>query len=280
MYYNLPPTKNFFTNHKGLKIHYREWLTNSSNFIFYIHGYNCNINRNITDEFSKLIPHINICTYDIQGHGFSQGETALVESKNDLIKDGLQFINLMLKKHKINKYIIMGSSMGGSLAIELTKEINDKKLIGTILLAPAISLCGNNNQLLEHLLQNYISYYLPKQKFPNFLNYRVDTSKSINCPKLIHFTNNDELTYKENIKFQTANTIISLGYSNLQNLHKIKPKITILHDINDQVTSFNASAKFCSLTKSKLIPLINQKHDLLANCPNIIKKIILKYFKL
>jgi len=280
MYYNLPPTNNFFTNHKGYKIHYREWLTNSNNFIFYFHGYNCNINRNIQDNFFKLIPQINMCAYDIQGHGFSEGETALVESTNDLIKDGLQFIQLMLKKHKINKYIIMGSSMGGSLAIELSKEINDNKLIGTILLAPAISLCGNNNQLLEHLLQNYISYYLPKQKFPNFLNYRVDPSKSINCHKLIQFTNNDKLTYKENIKFQTANTIISLGHSNLQNLHKIKPKITILHDINDQITSFKSSAQFCALTKSKLIPLHNQKHDLLANCPNIIKKITLKYFKL
>ena len=174
----------------------------------------------------------------------------------------------------------MGSSMGASLAIEVTKEINDNKLIGTILLAPAISLCGNNNQPLEYLLQNYISYYLPKQKFPHFLNYRINPSKSINCPKLIEFTNNDELTYKENVKFQTANTIISLGYSNLQNTHKIKSKITILHDINDQITSFNSSAKFCALTKSKLIPLHNQKHDLLANCPNIIKKITLKYFKL
>jgi alpha-beta hydrolase superfamily lysophospholipase len=281
MYYNLPKTNNFFLNHKNQKIHYREWLTNSSNFIFYIHGYNCNINRNITQEFTKLIPKINFCSYDIAGHGFSEGETALVTSQNDLIQEALQFIQLMLKKHNVQKYIIMGSSMGGSITIETLKNINDNKCIGAILLAPAISLCNNNNQLLEYFLKNYLSHYLPNQKFPEFLNYRVNTNISINCKKLCHWTQNeDELTYKNNIKFQTANTIISLGYSNLQNLHKIKHKITILHDINDPITSFQSSAKFSSLTKSKLIPLNNLKHDLLANCPNLISQICIKIFNL
>lgn len=275
-YYNLPKTSNFFINQNNLKIHYREWLTNSKNFIFYIHGYNCNSNRNIME--CLLQSNTNICSYDIQGHGYSEGESALVDSPQSLINDGLQFINLMLKKHKVQKYIIIGSSMGGALSIELLKNITDNKCLGAILLAPAISLSSNTNKLLEYILSNYLSYYLPNQNFPSFLNYRVNCNQSINCPQLIEWTENDELTYKNNIKFQTANSIIKLGNLNMENLHKIKQKIIILHDVNDQITSFQASAKFTSLTNSTIIPLHNLKHDLLANCPQIIIQQIKKFF--
>lgn len=275
-YYNLSKTSNFFINQNNLKIHYREWLTKSSNFIFYIHGYNCNCNRNIMENL--LQTNNNICSYDIQGHGYSEGEFALIESPESLINDATQFINLMLKKHNVQKYIIIGSSMGGSITIEILKNIIDNKCLGAILLAPSIGLTTKINKLLEHILSNYLSYYIPNKKFPNFLNYRVNSQQSINCPQLITWTQNDELTYKENIKFQTANTIISLGNINLKNTHKIKNKIIILHDINDQITSFHSSAKFTSLTNSKLIPLNNSKHDLLANCPNLIIKYIQKFF--
>lgn len=276
-YFNLPKTKNFFINKNNLKIHYRENLNqNSKKFIFYIHGYNSNCNRNITN----ICPDMNFCSYDIQGHGYSEGEFALIENVKSLIDDANQFIQLMLKKHNVEKYIVIGSSMGGAIAIEIMKNINDAKCSGAILLAPAISLSQNTNHLLEYILNNYLSYYTPKSKFPSFLNYRVNPQNSINCKELIKWTETDEQSYKDNIKFQTANTIISLGKMNMTNTHKIKNKIIILHDTKDTVTSFTASADFASITKSKLIPLYNLKHDLIANCPNIILQQIKKIFKL
>lgn len=272
-FYNCPKTNNHFLNTHGNKIHFKKWECEGDICIFYFHGYNCNINKNIINDFAKELNNIKISMYsiDFQGHGYSEGEKGLILNTNHLVKDYIKFIKLINTKKKI---ILLGSSMGGAIALETAKYI--KNILGCVLLAPAFELTSNKYKFLEKVL-DFVSYIFPMSAFPNFLKLKINPENSVICKDFCNWCLEDDMSYKENIKFSTLNAIIKMG----RKCRKKFPncKTIILHDIDDKITDFNASFEFsCSNPKIFLIELKNMKHYLIHNCPNKIIEAIKFHF--
>ena len=57
--------------------------------------------------------YFNICIYDLRGHGKSEGKRAYVESFGEFTDDLGEVLNFLKETYSMNKYMLMGHSMGG-----------------------------------------------------------------------------------------------------------------------------------------------------------------------
>lgn len=72
-------------------------------------------------KFAKVV------AFDFRGHGFSkhpEGDADL--SIDTLVKDAITFIDFIMAKHASSTFIMMGHSMGGSVAAKVGKVIEGK----------------------------------------------------------------------------------------------------------------------------------------------------------
>ena len=151
MYSNLPKTENTLLNKYDQKLHYRYFLSdnhtiNSNIFIF--HGYGSNINRPNVQKCADWFTDkgYNAFALDFSGHGYSEGETALIKCADDLIDEAYHFVNYILENYKVGKFFyLFGSSMGGTICVELAKKMVLEKrfndvLRGCVILSPLIDL--------------------------------------------------------------------------------------------------------------------------------------------
>jgi acylglycerol lipase len=282
MYKNLPQTDNFIINKHGYRLHYRYYLSGmgvNPHTIFVFHGYGSNINRANMEKIANWFNNegYNVFGLDFQGHGYSEGEKALINSADDLIDDAYQFVSQMIKEHHIYNYHLLGSSMGGTIVIELAKKmilekIYNKNLKGCILLSPLIDL-KKRYPGLEYIVQNYVSHYLPSNYFPDWLSFKIKLEDVYNDMDYAEYIYNDYypenpegLTWSRNIKFKSAKTILELINRVPIYANNINIPILILHDCDDKITDPQASAEFAE--KNERIMYVETKggkHDILAN---------------
>ena len=121
-----------FFNYNNNKIAYR-FSKRSKKTIVFIHGLQSNMNGTKASFFNNLARKKNYSylRIDLRGHGLSSGIFSEL-SVRDWYEDLEKLINFL----KIKQMIIVGSSMGGWLAINYTL-LNQSKVIKLIGLAPA-----------------------------------------------------------------------------------------------------------------------------------------------
>jgi acylglycerol lipase len=297
MYQNLEKTENFLINKNNLAMHYRYYLSGSGIYpptIVVFHGYGSNINRPNMEKMAMYFNEMgfNVFGLDFIGHGYSEGERALINSADDLIDDAYQFVNYIIEKYHLGDFYLLGSSMGGTIAAELMKKLTlekvyNKMLKGCILLSPLINL-KKRYPGLEYIVENYMSYYLPSKCFPDWMSFKIKLEDVYNDPDYAEYiskdyypANPDGLTWSKNIKFKSAKTILEL--INRVNIYaeNINVSTLIIHDKDDKITDSKASQEYAE--KNERIIFVETeggKHDLVANnfetTMNIIKSFINK----
>ena len=155
--------------------------------VVWIHGYSGHVNRPETVRMARIMNEANIgvLCYDIEGHGYSDGERALLLKFEDLIQDAILFVHLLLVEdievgrnlHRLTfddgvslsqldamrqcPFLIMGQSLGGAIASLSSKHFMEPRVeryLGTILLAPYLGSDDLPGKLVLESLRYTVSF--------------------------------------------------------------------------------------------------------------------------
>ena len=277
MQFNLPKSSNHFININGNHIHFQHHIANSSKFMFFIHGYNSHSNYTYIQTLFNTLNDINICTIDLEGHGYSEGERCLVS--HSMVTDIVDWITYVMSKNKITNFVILASSFGGVLATLCYPKLHpdiQSKCSAVILMAPAFHLVANT-PIKNYIVQNWLSYYLPDWYLPDIFPWRPKAEQSINCPELIEHCRTENLTRKKNVTFNNLKKIAQFGKNAYNNANSILTNLIIIHDPNDQITCYKTSKQLCSNINATLITAHNCKHNIIANNHKLVANIAKKY---
>jgi acylglycerol lipase len=176
---------------------------------------------------------------DMPGHGESSGLRGYLPSAEVLIEDALKIACYVLEQFPSKKLFLVGSSMGGTIALRVAMEL--KEISGVILLAPmlAIKVGAPARMLLKGL-----SYVLPTvQVIPSSATspdhqFR-DEAKRKECVE-------DELTISgKTLRIASASTCVELANDTEEHFSEITvPFLCLVADQDTVVDSSGALRMF------------------------------------
>ena len=225
----------FFKISKNKKIRYLINNTSGDIYVVFLHGFKSDLEGDKPKALYKFCKKNNIgfLALEYSGHGKSYGkfEDGTITSWT---KDAKKIIKKKIHKKKL---ILVGSSMGGWIGLNLFSYINER-IIAFVGIAPA-------PEFLERLMWNKFSKkvkrQLIKEKFYifNHGNFEYNISYSL-------------------IKDGRKNKILNKNFKN-------KIHLTILHGKKDDVVPISISRKIMKIfkyAKKKLIIVKNGDHSL------------------
>lgn len=162
-----------------LKIYYQSWRPESVKaFMVVAHGLAEYSGRykHVAEHFSNK--GVAFYAIDHRGHGLSEGDRGYVDSFDDYVEDLDTFIDMVKEKEKGKKLILLGHSMGGTIALLYALK-NPKKVDYLILSSPALRLASDIDagtmKMLEELAKTN-----PKQEIPNQIDpYTLSHDKKV-----------------------------------------------------------------------------------------------------
>ncbi len=239
------PKFKFVKISKNKKIRYLINNTSSNIYVVFLHGFKSDLEGDKPKalyEFCKK-KKIGFLAHEYSGHGKSYGkfENGTISSWTEDTK------KIITKKIKNKKLILVGSSMGGWIGLNLFKSLN-KKILAFVGIAPA-------PEFLERLMwKNFtdkVKRQLIKEKIYIFNHGGFDYNISYNL-----------------IKDGRKNKIFNKNF-------KSNIFLTILHGKNDDVVPISISRKILNIFKNankKLILIKSGDHSLSKK--NNLKKLI------
>ena len=220
---------------KNKKIRYLINNTSGDIYVVFLHGFKSDLEGDKPKALYKFCKKNNIgfLALEYSGHGKSYGKfedgtiTSWTRDAKEIIK----------KKIHRKKLILVGSSMGGWIGLNLFSFFN-KRIIAFIGIAPA-------PEFLERLMWNKFSKKVKKQL----------------VKEKYYIFNHSNFEY--NISYK----LIKYGRKNkiLNKIFKNKIYLTILHGKKDDVVPVNYSRKIlkaCKKSEKKLIVIQNGQHSL------------------
>ena len=240
---------------KNKKIRYLLNTTNGDIYVLFLHGFKSDLEGDKPKAIFKFCKKnkIGFLALEYSGHGKSYGKF-----EDGTITRWTEDVKKIIKR-KINnkKLIIVGSSMGGWIALNLLKVFK-KNILAFIGIAPAPEFL---DRLMWNKFTNKVKKQLIKDKFHKFTHGGYEYNISYNL-----------------IKDGRKNKIFNKKFNN-------KIFITILHGQKDEVVPISISRKilkFFTKATKKLIIIKRGDHSLSnkINLKRIINEISFIYKKL
>lgn len=102
-----------------------------------------------------------VVAVDMPGHGKSEGTRGYLESAETVVADGSSIVEYArgLYDNKPDlKVILVGSSMGGAIALSVAQKLGNGVIAGVVLLAPMLKL---NVSSIEHTALQCLTFVMP-----------------------------------------------------------------------------------------------------------------------
>ena len=303
---SMAPT--YLIRENNRKVHYRISNSSTSNasnasndLIIYLHGYGAHSNTPAIKFLSTKLNNagIDMVSLDMVGHGYSDGMCGYIPDYQYLINDVLALLEQLYKTGYITKntkLYLMGHSLGGSVMILVSHILSSKtdhpcknNYKGAILLAPFIGDEYQLNPVIRGLC-NIITKCNPNWQIPRWIIDETKYNKYIwNDAKYLEYRN--QSCYGKNIQFGTLSSILELcnvihstvsnssNSSNSSNEYNF-PMCLMYDKEEDIIITPKQISKIinCNKSNNKVIYHIkNGRHDILANKPDVVSNIILKF---
>lgn len=306
--FNAPHSGNHFLNSRGCKLHFRCSADlppeKRKQVCFWLHGYSAHINKPDFQVLSKCLNDKGVVVFgvDMQGHGYSEGERALVTSHDHLVEDICKFIHHIYEddlRHEncglsmgdaadietlyaLRKlpFFLLGSSMGGAVSVLASLKLsNMPKFIGCALLAPFLGNAKLPHWLLVEFLRYTFVYFSPNSHMPSFLSNVSDNSltwlneEDILMAEMDQWGKEGALGFGLGMKWGTANMFLTLGPHILEKFSDINFPFLILHDPGDEICSIDGSYNMLRGSSTpeddkKLIEVPGFLHGMMYNFPD------------
>ena len=176
---------------------------------------------------------INVHSFDLRGHGQSEGERAYISSFEEFTQDVHSFISNILLKNET--FFLLGHSMGGLIVAKYLSDHPESKCKGVILSAPALKVGDDISPLLVTMSS------IMSRLFPRLKTTRLDSNFISRDPKVVEAYNNDPLIYHDGIKARMGAEMIRT----MTGLRNSYPAFTfpllIMHGSGDKLTDLQGS---------------------------------------
>ena len=172
----------------GLQLNAKVHEVGAPIWIIVVHGLGEHQQRH-DHLFSLLGEDFNILTFDLRGHGLSDGAKADVLDFNHYIQDLNSVVKFLKKDYNLDQYLILGHSMGGLITARYIQSDYEDMPEGVFLSSPAIGSTGVASKILKFLPDGII------KSLANF-NKGVYLKGILDLKKLSH----NYLIYKNYIK--------------------------------------------------------------------------------
>ena len=225
-----------FTSFDGLKLYDQWWRPQSEPraSVVILHGL-CEHSGRYNEVAEFLATHgYAVDTFDLRGHGKSEGIKSYIESFDNYLKDLDVFLDRVGLRLPDMPVFLLGHSMGGEICSMycITRQPNIR---GVILSAPSVKISKDISPFLQK-----ISSMLSKF-FPKLPTIKLETAALSRDPEVLKRRDNDPLVYQGKILLRTWAEILRATKLIQAQMEKISLPLLILHGTEDRFADVEGS---------------------------------------
>jgi len=212
----------------GTRLFTKAWTVNNPIAeIIFIHGFSEYAKR--YDWAARIFNEneISVHSFDLRGHGNSDGERANISTFDQFIEDLHFFIEKL--DLKTTRIFILGHSMGGLIAVSYLTKYPDTKCRGVILSGPGLKV-GDDIPPLLVKMSSVISALLPKLK-----TTKIDSQYLSRDPKVLEDIDNDPMIYHEGMKARIGSEIVRSMIEIRKQYSSFNFPVLIMHGSADKI---------------------------------------------
>jgi alpha-beta hydrolase superfamily lysophospholipase len=218
-----------FESHDGLRLFEQAWSPAGTPkaVILIVHGYGEHSSRyvHVAEELTRN--GYAVRTFDLRGHGQSQGEPrTFVRSFDEHLDDLATFLSRARERHPDGLFFLFGHSMGGTIST-LFAIVRQPEIRGLLLSGPSLKLSDRYPPLLLTLAK-IISFVLPKARLP-----KLDAGAVSRDPEVVRNYENDPLVYRGGIPARTGAELNRAMERIRQGMESLRLPLLIMHGTGD-----------------------------------------------
>eukprot|EP00276_Gloeochaete_wittrockiana_P001647 CAMPEP_0184672070 /NCGR_PEP_ID=MMETSP0308-20130426/85880_1 /TAXON_ID=38269 /ORGANISM="Gloeochaete witrockiana, Strain SAG 46.84" /LENGTH=306 /DNA_ID=CAMNT_0027119325 /DNA_START=562 /DNA_END=1479 /DNA_ORIENTATION=- len=243
--------QDFFTNARGVKLFWQSWVPDKPKaLLFFIHGFG----EHSSFAAINLVPWAAKCNFalvglDLESHGLSGGSVRTYISKFDyFVDDAEKLIKTVVPMFPNLKYFIYGQSMGGAIALLLSKRPLPEGFGGLILCAPMVKISEESKPP---------SFMIPVLKGLAFLLPTVPMVGSVSIDKIYRDPDvrqkvmDDPLSNHDKIKLWMGWECLKACERISATMEDITSPFLVVHGGYDQTTDLSASKELQERAQSQ-----------------------------
>ncbi len=232
-------SENYWKSFDGLNLFSRTWHPSGKPraVIHLIHGLGEHSGRYNAWAEKLSEQGFLVRSFDLRGHGKSEGKRGYSSAYAKLIKDLDTFIEIGKDIYSSLPSFIYGHSLGGNLVINYTIQ-NYCKIKGLIVTSPWLELTNPPSKITLFGV-SVLSKIFPGLLSSNRLNPE-DLSRDL---RIVHAYKNDELVHNR-IGIKLFTQICEAGAKASLSIYKINVPLLLMHGSNDKITSCKSSRNF------------------------------------
>jgi len=225
----------------GMQLTTSEWTPKSKPdaLICLVHGLGEHSHRysHWADFFTQ--ENMAFFSFDLRGHGRSQGKRGEVSNYNDLMDDISVFLEKGRSRFPDSPQFLYGHSLGGNLVANYALRFQPE-LEGIILTGPMFRLTFDPPPWKEN------SAKLIYKLWPSFsVSNKLDVKALSHDPQVVFDYKNDPLVH-DRLSIRLGIDLIQSGLWALENADKLSNSMLLMHGGADKITDPEASRQFAA----------------------------------
>lgn len=237
--------EDFFKTTDKLKLYEQFWKPLNPAAIFIIvHGYAEHSKRYDWVARELVSQGFGVYTFDLRGHGKSEGKRGLIKSFDNYLQDFELFLQKVQIREPNKPIFLLGHSMGGAIATLFVIR-HQPTLSGLILSSAVLGQIKKN--ISPILIQAAI---LLGRIVPNLPTISINSHQISRDPEEVKAYKNDPLIYQGTMSAQTLSEILKASSEIKSYSNEIKLPLLILQGTNDLVVAMEGSKELYVNAKS------------------------------
>ena len=223
-------TEGSFRGHKDLNLYYQSWLPagRPEAILLVVHG-GAEHSGRYTNLVNYFVPKgYAVCSFDLRGHGKSEGLRFYVERFSDYLTDLKTFFDIVRGEHGDAKIFLVGHSVGGAIATAYAID-HQHELAGLLLSAAYLKIPYSRSPALIAAAR-MLSLLLPKLGL-----IVVDASTISQDKAVVDAYVNDPLVYRGKVRARFGGEMVKIQQELPRQMPEINLPILIMHGTADRL---------------------------------------------
>ncbi|RHX93246.1 alpha/beta hydrolase [Leptospira stimsonii] len=222
------------------KLYCQSWTKpNANRLLIFHHGFGEHSSRytNLLRFFAKS--DINFYSFDMRGHGRSEGRRGHADSFDQYVRDLSHFTSEVLKREQKDRFFLLGHSLGGAVALRYSQEgINQDNILGLILSSPALLVRMDFKKQLKKIAAGFLSKISPATT----VDAELDLQFLSHDPDVIEAYRQDPLVHGK-VSFRMGSELLEIGPKLIKKAGILRCPVLILHGQEDGIVDVNGSTE-------------------------------------
>jgi acylglycerol lipase len=223
----------------GLNLYSQSWVPGiePKAVINLVHGLGEHSSRYGTWAKKLAVEGFVVRSFDLRGHGYSDGKRGYASNYNQLINDLSVFLEKGIESFPTLPAFLYGHSFGGNLILNYAIQ-STFKYAGIIVSSPWLELNFKPTPL-KLFIGNLLKPFLPSAIFKTGLKAEI-ISRDL---RVVHSYRNDKLVH-DRISLRLFSQVCENGLKASRSSFKINVPLLVMHGNGDALTSCKASREF------------------------------------